>query len=123
VRPTPPPTTLGAVQIRLITTGRRSGEPREATLYAWPDGDGLVVVGSRAGAARDPGWVHNLRANPRAAIRHGTRERPVTAVEVDDADRDRLWRMVVGAFPMYERYQQRTRRRIPLFVLNPADDR
>ncbi|MEP7083008.1 MAG: nitroreductase/quinone reductase family protein, partial [Chloroflexota bacterium] len=43
------PTTL-----TLIATGRRSGKPREVELYAFPDGERLVIVGSRGGSVRDP---------------------------------------------------------------------
>ena len=81
----------GRVQIELTTTGAQSGRQRTATLYAWEDGDDLVIVGSRGGAARNPAWVHNLRANPRASLRAGKRSWDVEAREVrDGAERDRL---------------------------------
>ncbi len=50
-------------QITLIATGRRSGTPREVTLYAFDDGENLVIVGSRGGSAKDPAWAANLRDN------------------------------------------------------------
>ncbi len=34
-------------------------------------------------------------------------------------ERAELWPRVVAAYPGYERYQQRTERRIPLVVLEP----
>jgi deazaflavin-dependent oxidoreductase (nitroreductase family) len=40
---------------------------------------------------------------------------------VDGAERERLWKLVVEAFPDYQTYQGRTDRLIPLFVLEPAD--
>jgi hypothetical protein len=46
----------------------------------------------------------------------------VRAVEIDGPDRDRLWRLVTEAFPLYETYQRRTTRAIPLFALEPAED-
>jgi deazaflavin-dependent oxidoreductase (nitroreductase family) len=104
--------------IVLTTIGRLTGEPRRARLYAWPDGDRLVVVGSRGGAARHPAWALNLRAKPVATVVVGKDEWNATAREVaDGAERDRLWRLVVEAFPLYAAYQKRTKRRIPLFVL------
>lgn len=106
------------MQIVLMTTGARSGRARNATLYAWEDGDELVVVGSQGGAARHPAWVHNLRAHPRATVMKGKQTHDMTAREVtDDPERARLWDMVVGRFPLYATYQQRTKRRIPLFAL------
>jgi deazaflavin-dependent oxidoreductase (nitroreductase family) len=106
--------------IVLATTGRRSGQPRRATLYAFPDGDALVVVGSLGGAARHPAWVHNLRAQPRATVRRGRTDEAVAAREVTEPrERQRLWALVTGAFPLYAAYQRRTKRLIPLFVLEP----
>lgn len=108
-------------KITLTTTGRRSGQPREVPLYAFEDGEGLVIVGSLGGAARDPAWVANLRADPRATVRRGRAAREVRAREVTGSDRERLWHLVCTAFPLYATYQRRTTRLIPLFVLQPAD--
>ncbi len=92
------------------------------TLYAWPDGEDLVIVGSRGGSARHPAWVHNLRAEPKAVVRIGKEERGARAREVDGAELYRLWALVCEAFPLYASYQRRTSRLIPLFVLEGAAD-
>ena len=110
------------MKISLVTTGRRTGRPRETPLYAFADGDRLVIVGSMGGAPRDPWWAANLRAEPRAAVRLGRESRPVRAQEVDGAERDRLWHLVCEAFPLYATYQRRTTRILPLFVLEPDGD-
>jgi deazaflavin-dependent oxidoreductase (nitroreductase family) len=109
-------------QVKLTTTGRRSARLREVTLYAFDDGDRLVIVGSRGGAAKDPAWVDNLRAEPRATVRLGREIREVRAAEVAGPERDRFWDLVCAAFPMYATYQRRTKRLIPLFVLGSAED-
>jgi deazaflavin-dependent oxidoreductase (nitroreductase family) len=108
-------------QIRLTTTGRHSGAPRTVTLYAFDAGEGrLAIVGSRGGAARHPAWALNLRAEPDALVTVGRTERQVHAREVPEGDeRDRLWALVCEAFPLYLTYQRRTKRLIPLFVLDP----
>ena len=106
--------------IKLTTTGRRTGRKREVTLYAWPDGERLVIVGSRGGAAKDPAWAANLRANPRATVKRGRTESSMRAKEVKGKQRDRLWELVTHEFPLYAAYQRRTERTIPLFVLEPA---
>ena len=110
------------VTVQLGTMGRHSGQAREVTFYAFEDGDRLVVVGSVGGAARDPAWVHNLRAEPRAHVTRGAVSHDVRAVEAEGAERDRLWTLVTEAFPLYMTYQARTRRRIPIFVLEPGPD-
>lgn len=108
--------------VKLTTTGRKSGEPRRVTLYAFPDGDRLVVVGSLGGAANDPAWAGNLRSNPEATVRVDGELRTVRAREVDGVERDRLWQLVVKGFPMYAAYQRKTKRQIPLFVLERSPE-
>jgi F420H(2)-dependent quinone reductase len=107
-------------QVRVTTTGRTSGLARAVTLYAFEDGERLVVVGSRGGAARDPAWAANLRADGRASVKVGREERAVRATEVDGPERDRLWKLVCAEFPLYATYQRRTKRLIPLFILEPT---
>lgn len=111
----------GKSNVKLITKGRRTGEPRRVTLYAFEDGDRLVVVGSMGGAATDPHWVSNLRIEPRATVRSGPDVREVRAREVDGPDRERLWALVTKAFPLYTTYQRKTQRLIPLFVLETVN--
>jgi deazaflavin-dependent oxidoreductase (nitroreductase family) len=111
------------VKATLTTSGRKSGKPRSVPLYAWPDGDDLVIVGSWAGRPKNPAWVENLRAEPKATIRVGKDDRHVRAreVKVPGDERDRLWKLVTEAFRYYETYQRKTDRVIPLFVLEPDE--
>ena len=108
------------VTVALTTTGRRSGLPRPVTLYAFEDVGRLVVVGSAGGAAMDPDWVGNLRADPEATVRRGRTTQPVRAHEATGEEYARLWELVATEFPLYRTYQRRTERTIPLFVLEPA---
>jgi deazaflavin-dependent oxidoreductase (nitroreductase family) len=112
------------IKATLTTTGRKTGNPRSVPLYAFEDGDGLVVVGSWAGGPKDPAWAGNLRSEPRATVKVGKVERPVRAreVRVPSDERDRLWALVAHGFRYYETYQRKTDRVIPLFVLEPAAD-
>ena len=107
--------------ITLTTMGARTGRRRSAELYAFEDGDRLVVVGSRGGSARNPAWIHNLRAHPEVSVKRGKGVTEMVAAEVTDADRDRIWKLVVEAFPLYASYQKRTKRTIPLFTLTVPD--
>jgi deazaflavin-dependent oxidoreductase (nitroreductase family) len=112
------------VNVTLTTTGRRSGQSRSVPLYGFEDGANLGIVGSWAGRPRDPAWVGNLRADPRASIRVGRDERNVRAreVAVPSAERDRLWALVTEAFRHYATYQRKTTMVIPLFVLEPSGE-
>ena len=108
-------------RITLTTTGRKTGDARTASLYAFDDNDRVVIVGSRGGAARDPNWAINLRAHPDASVKHGKTTHAVRAREANGAEHERLWELVCGEFPLYRTYQRRTKRQIPLFVLEPVD--
>jgi deazaflavin-dependent oxidoreductase (nitroreductase family) len=106
----------------LTTTGRRSGEARDVKLYAFEDRDRFVVVGSAGGGPDDPGWVHNLRADPRARLRVGRAEHHVRASEAQGDEHERLFAAAVAAFRWYATYQRKTARRIPVFVLTPVPE-
>jgi len=107
--------------VHVTATGRRTGTARTLPLYAFEAGDGtLVIVGSRGGSAKDPEWANNLRAEPRATVKVDGEERRVIAREVSGAERDRLWAIAAEGFPLYETYKRKTKREIPLFLLEPA---
>ena len=110
---------LGMLNVVLITTGRQSGQVREAPLLAFEDGDRIVLVASKNGADREPGWVWNLRADPEARVRVGASVRDVHAHEAEGEERVRLWARAVEAYPGYELYQRKTTRRLPVIVLEP----
>ena len=111
--------------ITLTATGRKSGKARAVTLYAYPDDDRLVIVGSRGGSAHDPDWVGNLRADPNATVRVDGKTREVRARAASGSERARLWDLVCEAFPLYRSYQRKTSREFPILVLegDGTDDR
>jgi deazaflavin-dependent oxidoreductase (nitroreductase family) len=106
--------------ILLTTAGAKSGQQRVSPL-AYFDIDGkLIIIGSFAGAPKNPAWVHNLRANPRAYIEVGTDAYDVTARELPTAERDELFARVAAGSPGFAEYQAKTSRVIPLFELQRA---
>lgn len=104
----------------LTTTGRRSGQPRTAPLLYLADGDRYAIVASYGGSDSHPAWYLNLEARPEASVQVGRRTIPVRARTADGEERDRLWAGLVGIFPGYAGYEQRTSRRIPVVVLEPT---
>jgi F420H(2)-dependent quinone reductase len=107
----------------LTTTGRKSGRPRtNPLLYARAD-DGYVVIASKGGADEHPFWYLNLQASPRAEVTVGRETRQVNAREAEGEERERLWRALADLHPGYDKYAQKTTRRIPVLLLEPfADD-
>lgn len=111
----------GLPVIIVTNQGNRTGAIRKTPLMRVKDGDNYVLVGSKGGAPRNPVWVYNLRADTNVEIRDEADVYAMTVREVaDDAERARLWELAVAAFPPYEEYQNRTARRIPVFVAEPA---
>jgi len=110
----------GLPVIIVTHTGNKTGAIRKTPLMKVKDGANYILVGSVGGAPNNPVWVYNLRANPAVEIRDLTAVQPMRVREVnDDAERARLWKLAVAAFPPYEEYQAKTTRRIPLFVAEP----
>ncbi len=111
----------GMPVIIVTNTGNKTGAIRKTPLMRVKDGDNYVLVGSRGGAPQHPLWVHNLRANADVEIRDMAKVQRMRVREVEDAtERSRLWAIAVAAYPPYEEYQQRTDRKIPLFVAEPV---
>ena len=101
--------------------GNKTGAIRKTPLMRVKFGDSYVLIGSQGGAPKNPAWVHNLRVNPDVEIRDETVVQKMRVREVEDeAERSRLWKLAVAAYPPYADYQKRTSRRIPVFVAEPA---
>lgn len=109
-----------APTLLLDHVGARSGTRRTSPLLYLADGDDLVLVASKGGYPRNPGWYHNLRANPDTVVQVGDERRAVRARIATPAEHARLWPRAVRAYRGYESYQRRTDRKIPLVILEPA---
>jgi deazaflavin-dependent oxidoreductase (nitroreductase family) len=97
--------------------GNKSGKIRKIALMRVEHGGQYALIGSMGGAPEHPKWVHNLRAEPDAVmIQDGPEPFDVTVREVDGEERQMWWERAVAAYPPYAEYQQRTDRRIPVFV-------
>ena len=82
--------------------------------------DSYVLIGSMGGQPQNPVWVYNLRANPEVEIRDETIVTPMLVREItNESERTKLWRASVEAYPPYEEYQEKTTRRIPVFLAEP----
>jgi F420H(2)-dependent quinone reductase len=110
----------GLPVIIVTHTGNKTGAIRKTPLMRVKDGNRYVLVGSKGGAPTNPVWVYNLRVNPDVEIRDETAVRPMRVREIEDeAERARLWKLAIAAYPPYAEYQERTARRIPIFVAEP----
>ena len=111
----------GLPVIVVTNRGNKTGAIRKTPLMRVKDGDNYVLVGSKGGAPKNPVWVYNLRADSSVEIRDETNVYSMKAREVEDDDeRSRLWDISVAAFPPYAEYQDKTTRKIPVFLAEPA---
>jgi deazaflavin-dependent oxidoreductase (nitroreductase family) len=91
--------------LSLTTTGARTGERRTVPLGLGlgiglgVDGARVFIVGSEAGAPSDPDWFHNPRASPSVTVELGSDVFEATVVITAGAERDRLYRIVIGDAP------------------------
>ena len=99
--------------------GKRSGARRTSPLVYTEHGDDMLLVASRGGSDKHPGWFHNLSANPETTVQVGRRRLDVTARVASPDERARLWPLLTEANPDYAAYQERTERDIPVIVLSP----
>ncbi len=85
----PKPDGWGA--LRLTTTGRRTGRPRQVVVGYFEDGRNLITMAMNGWGAAEPAWWLNLQAHPDATAqtRDGTRQ--VRAHRAQGDERERLW--------------------------------
>ena len=76
-------------------------------------------IASNGGRSYHPGWYYNLRANPIATAYVGGRVGRYCARLAEGDERAALWRMALAYYEGFALYEQRTTRRIPIFVLEP----
>ena len=105
--------------IVLTTVGASTGKLRKTALMRVEHEGRYAVVASRGGAATNPKWYFNLVANPHVELQDGAVKRDYLAHEATGAEKAEWWERAVEVWPAYDDYQAKTRRAIPLFVLEP----
>jgi deazaflavin-dependent oxidoreductase (nitroreductase family) len=109
----------GATLLLLHTDGARSGTHHTTPVVYVEDSGRYIIFASKAGAPEQPGWYHNLKANPDLHIEVGDKLVDVTAEEVSGPERDRLYSEQVERMPQFGDYQAQTERVIPIIALTP----
>ena len=116
-------TSIGPVvipHVLLTTTGRKSGQKREAQLV-YTDIDGLVhIVASNFGGKNHPAWSHNLDADPVATMQLKRDPIEVQARLLNDEEKDAIWERLVDNIPNYKVYKTRTDRDLKVYRLEPS---
>jgi len=105
----------------VTTTGAKTRQPRQSPLIAVPTGDTLALVGTNFGQVSTPGWVFNLEADPRLAVRYRQLDMELVARPATESEQAEVWAAASTVYPGYRQYQARiTGRQVRIFVLEPA---
>lgn len=105
--------------IYLTTTGRKTGKPRRVELYAFEHEGQLVVTASKGGSDSHPAWFLNLRATPGVTVHLGQKKYPAVAKVASPALRKKLWAKLIKQSPHYAQMQKKTKRVVPMVLLQP----
>ena len=110
----------GAKTLLLTTRGRKTGNETTSPLIYEDAGDAYVIVASKGGAPKHPGWYRNLVKNPNVRVQVKDDVFDARARTASGDERERLWQLAAQQWPDYDTYQTRTDREIPVVVLERA---
>jgi deazaflavin-dependent oxidoreductase (nitroreductase family) len=109
------------IPIVIITCrGATSGKIRKFALMRVEHDGEYALVASMGGAPNNPGWYHNLVAEPLVMIQDGPEPRDYRTRIAQGDERQLWWDRSVDVFPTYAEYESKTDRIIPVFVATPA---
>lgn len=107
----------GRAVVLLTSTGARTGAVRRTPLMRVEHAGTYAAVASMAGADTHPAWYRNILATPHVELLDAGVTHVLTAREVEGVERQQWWSRACTAFPSYADYQSKTRRRIPVVLL------
>jgi deazaflavin-dependent oxidoreductase (nitroreductase family) len=107
----------GMPVVIITMRGKAPGSIRKAPVMRVEHDGEYVLVASKGGDPKHPGWYFNLVRDPEdVRLQDGPDVFDVTVRELDGAERDTWWARAVKDYPPYEEYQANTQRRIPVLL-------
>lgn len=103
----------------LWTRGRSSGKVRKNALVRIERDGRYAVVASKGGAARHPEWYLNLVADPDVTLQDGPEVMDFRARTATPEEKAEWWPYCTAVWPPYDDYEKRTKRDIPVVLLEP----
>jgi deazaflavin-dependent oxidoreductase (nitroreductase family) len=107
----------GLPNLMLTAVGRKTGTPRQTPLLCVPYGEDILIAGSNFGSDKLPIWVKNIEANPEVTVRFRRRTSPMVVRRLQGDERETAWAHMLDTWPNFAKYEQRTERRIKVFLL------
>jgi deazaflavin-dependent oxidoreductase (nitroreductase family) len=102
--------------------GAKSGTTRTNVLVYFTDRGRVILIASNFGESRNPGWYHNIKANPSVILYGRGIWARFLAEEVYGAERDRLFQRAKDAPGPYGKYEQAGAARVryvPVIAFTP----
>jgi F420H(2)-dependent quinone reductase len=106
--------------LRLTTTGRRTGRPRQVVVGYIEDGRNLVTMAMNGWGAAEPAWWLNLQAHPDAVAQTRDGARQVRARRAQGDERERLWSRWAEIDKDLDAYAARRPGETAVVILEPA---
>lgn len=104
----------------LTTRGRKTGEAHTVPLLYLRDGEIIALIASYGGRDHHPAWYLNLVDDPDVSVQTARGKKRLTARTATPAERETWWPRIVDAYSDYATYQSRTKREIPVVLLEPV---
>lgn len=110
------------VRLPLHMVGRKAGKDFVVPLLCLNKDGSFPVVGSNAGAEKEPRRVANLKAMSEAVIEYGAKELTVRSSVIRERtlERRRLCAELTGYWPDFAEYKKRTDRLFAVIRLAPV---
>jgi deazaflavin-dependent oxidoreductase (nitroreductase family) len=105
----------------LMTTGAKSGRPREIQITYLHDGPDPIAIASNYGGSKNPQWYHNLIAHPECQLGG---ENFIATEITDPTEYARVYGLAEKLYAGWTDYKAKVApygRHIPVFRLTPRD--
>jgi deazaflavin-dependent oxidoreductase (nitroreductase family) len=108
----------GVTNLVLTVKGRKSGRwLRTGLFFGEDDGRYVLVASGSAITHTHPAWYLNVVANPEVGVQILGERFIARARTAEGPEREQLWRLMTKLAPVYHTYEARSRRQIPVVVL------
>lgn len=107
--------------LRLTTTGRRSGEPRQVVVGYVEDGANLVTMAMNGWRPGEPAWWLNLQNDPNGVVQTRDGTRAIRARRAEGEERERLWSRWGEIDKNLDEYAARRPTETAVVVFEPGD--
>ena len=106
----------------ITSRGARSGVLRKNPVMRVERDGKYLAVASMGGSPDNPEWYYNFVANPEVDLQDGPEAKAYRARRLDGEERVDWWAYAVQTWPTYGKYQEKTDREIPIFLLEEIDE-